>query len=106
MLGSNPNILRSPGSSLLPEGGITITIKPGDLLPPPPEPGLTVAPEGDQLDTEQSFHDALALALAGGRRPPEHAAFWEWLERTVSQNLDAFKDDELPYSLLTWAKRL
>lgn len=105
MLGSNPNILRNPPSnSLIPEQGITITIKPADLLPPEPQPGITVQPEdGEAFDSSQSFQDALALAI--NDTMPEKAAFWEWLEREVEQNLDAFKDDEVPYSLLRFMKR-
>lgn len=105
MLGSNPNILRNPpSSSLIPDQGITITIKPADLLPEPPQPGITVQPEdGESFDSSQSFQDALALSI--NDTAPEMAAFWEWLEREVEQNLDAFKDEEVPYALLRFMKR-
>ena len=113
MLGQNPNILRRPpAASLLGDSGLTmtVTVKPADLIPEPPQPGIRVVPEdvaagGVSMDEENSFHDALALALGYGKAPPEQQAFWEWLQRTVVQNLDAFKDEELPYSILRWSKR-
>ena len=95
-------------SDLLGGKELVIRITSEDIQPDPvPDNSISMQPEdpAKPIDPETSFHDALLTALGGTMRN-EYAPFWEWLERTVAQNLDAFRNEEVPYGLLRWAKRI
>ena len=95
---TNPNITRPPSEKLR-GGGVTIRISFEDVKGPPPPAGL--GPPERPADI--TF--GRALALANGSSTNRQAAFWEWLERTVSENLAAFNADEVPDEISRWAKQ-
>lgn len=104
---TNQNITNARASDMLGGKEIVIKISSQDIQPEPaPDNSISMYPEDPtkSLDPETSFHDAMLVSLSS-INANELIPFWEWLERTVAQNLDAFKDEEVPYGLLRWAKR-
>jgi hypothetical protein len=96
---TNPNITRpgQPSDKLL--GGVTIKISFNDVKGPLPPTGLALP----ERPADVTFAEALEQA-AEDPGTNRQAAFWEWLERTVSENLAAFNSDEVPDGIRRWAK--
>lgn len=96
---TNPNITRPGQSARLLGGGVTIRISFDDVKGPTPSAGIAPA----ERPADITF--GRALALANGVSTNRQIAFWEWLERTVSDNLAAFNEDEVPDAIRRWAKQ-